>query len=125
MARRGARKRRHFRASDRRSENVVAIDPATLLDVLAPQAHQSPQLARAEHRQILASAFGARERDHAAHQSHQLALFGPIRERRRINEDASTDLIGAAVGLVMIAVGITSLATSPLVAAGSGEVAEP
>ena len=35
------------------------------------------------------------------------------------------DLVGAAIGLVLIAVGITSLATSPLVAAGSGETPDP
>lgn len=34
-----------------------------------------------------------------------------------------TDLVGAGVGLVLIAAGIVSLATSPLVAAGSGEAA--
>jgi len=34
-----------------------------------------------------------------------------------------TDLVGAVIGLALIAVGITSLATSPLVAAGSGEAA--
>jgi len=33
------------------------------------------------------------------------------------------DLVGAVIGLALIAVGITSLATSPLVAAGSGEAA--
>ena len=36
-----------------------------------------------------------------------------------------TDLVGAVIGLGMITVGIVSLATSPLVAAGSGEAAAP